>query len=83
MRDIPENAKIHNSAIRRMEADPTYRPGNLIIGGGGRGIRRAPPERGIGDWEVLRGKGDPVYEVFVRKGPSLDAELQEDPEKHI
>lgn len=71
-RDIPHNAKIHNSAIRRMEADETYRPGNLIIGGGGRGVKKAPKELGIGQWEVLKGKGDPVGEVLVRKRPDLD-----------
>ncbi|KAL9630408.1 MAG: hypothetical protein Q9204_004736, partial [Flavoplaca sp. TL-2023a] len=37
VRDIPEDAKIHHSAIRRMEANEDYRPGNLIVGGGGRG----------------------------------------------
>ena len=53
VRDIPEGALIHHSAIRRMEADPNYRPGNLIVGGGGRGTRKAPKEMGIGDWEIL------------------------------
>ncbi|KAJ5683041.1 hypothetical protein N7462_006206 [Penicillium macrosclerotiorum] len=33
VRDIPENAQIHVSAIHRMQIDPKYRPGNLIIGG--------------------------------------------------
>ena len=74
VRDIPEGAKIHNSAIRRMKADERYRPGNLIVGGGGRGIRRAPKEMGIGQWDVLREEGDPVGEVYVRRGPSLNAE---------
>lgn len=60
VRDMPENAWIHHSAIRRMEADERYRPGNLIIGGGGRGIKRAPKALGIGAWEILRGKDDPV-----------------------
>ncbi|KAL9103551.1 MAG: hypothetical protein Q9163_001429 [Psora crenata] len=64
-RDIPENAWIHNSAIRRMEADPNYRPGNLIIGGGGRGVRKAPKHLGIGEWEVLKGDGDPVGMVYI------------------
>ncbi|KAI4112624.1 MAG: hypothetical protein LQ345_006254, partial [Seirophora villosa] len=50
VRDIPEDAKIHHSAIRRMEADENYRPGNLIVGGGGRGVRKAPAELGIGEW---------------------------------
>ncbi len=70
-RDIPYDAKIHNSAIRRMEAVESYRPGNLIIGGGGRGVKVAPKELGIGEWEVLKGKGDPIGEVYVRKVRSL------------
>lgn len=65
-RDIPYDAKIHNSAIRRMEANENYRPGNLIIGGGGRGVKIAPKELGIGKWEVIKGKNDPVQEVHVR-----------------
>lgn len=76
VRDIPEAAWIHNSAIRRMEANENYRPGNLIIGGGGRGVRKAPTEMGIGHWELLKNQGDPVTEVFVRKGPSIDAEMK-------
>ena len=56
-----------------MEADERYRPGNLIVGGGGRGVRLAPKELGIGKWDVLKNEGDPVGEVFVRKGPSYDA----------
>ena len=59
-----------------MEADTRYRPGNLIVGGGGRGVRRAPPELGIGKWEVLRGEGDPIDEVFIRKGSSFDAKAK-------
>jgi len=66
-RDIPENAWIHHSAIRRMEANPKYRPGNLIVGG--RGVRRAPKEAGIGHWEILKGEGDPIGMVYVRNQP--------------
>ena len=66
-RDIPYNAWIHHSALKRMKADPSYRPGNLIIGGGGRGVRKAPPEAGTGNWEVKLEEGDPVGEVWVRK----------------
>lgn len=76
-RDIPYDAKIHNSAIRRMEADENYRPGNLIIGGGGRGVKKAPQELGIGEWKIWKGKGDPVREVYVRKDRSLDEKLGE------
>ncbi|KAF2200008.1 hypothetical protein GQ43DRAFT_473118 [Delitschia confertaspora ATCC 74209] len=65
-RDIPENATIHSSVIRRMEADPEYRPGNLIVGGGGRGVRKAPKEMGMGNWIVKAEPGDPLGEVVVR-----------------
>ncbi|KAG0126860.1 hypothetical protein HOY82DRAFT_626781 [Tuber indicum] len=68
VRDIPDTVKIHNSVIGRMKADPKYRPGNLIIGGGGRGVRRAPKNAGIGEWEVLREEGSLVGEVLVKKG---------------
>lgn len=67
VRDIPDDVKIHNSVIRRMRADPSYRPGNLIIGGGGRGKRKAPKEMGMGDWVVLREEGHPVGEVWVKR----------------
>lgn len=65
-RDIPADAFIHSSALRRMEADPKYRPGNLIVGGGGRGIRHAPASVGMGKWKVVRGEGDPVDEIVMR-----------------
>ncbi|KAL8642133.1 MAG: hypothetical protein Q9228_001158 [Teloschistes exilis] len=78
VRDIPEDAKIHHSAIKRMQANENYRPGNLIIGGGGRGVRIAPKEHGIGEWVIHKNEGDPVGEVYVRKGKSVDQELKED-----
>ena len=78
VRDIPEDAKIHHSAIRRMEANENYRPGNLIIGGGGRGVRKAPKELGIGEWVVLKNEGDPVGEVLIRNGKSLNKELKDE-----
>ena len=65
-RDMPDDAQIHSSVIQRMKADPNYRPGNLIIGGGGRGVRRAPKSAGIGKWKVVRERGDPVGEAVVR-----------------
>ncbi|KIX95043.1 uncharacterized protein Z520_09353 [Fonsecaea multimorphosa CBS 102226] len=69
-RDIPDDAQIHISVIRRMQADPTYRPGNLIVGGGGRGVRRAPEKYGIGKWESHMWEGDIIKHTFVRKRPS-------------
>lgn len=65
-RDMPDDAQIHSSVIQRMKADPSYRPGNLIIGGGGRGVRKAPKSAGIGKWRVIRERGDPVGEAVVR-----------------
>jgi hypothetical protein len=66
-RDIPDDAKIHLTVIKRMQEDERYRPGNLIIGGGGRGVRFAAKKYGIGDWEVFQYHGDPVREVYIRK----------------
>lgn len=67
VRDIPDNAIIHCSVIKRMEVDPNYRPGNLIVGGGGRGVRRAPAEMGMGKWKVFHEEGHPVGECYVRR----------------
>lgn len=66
-RDVPDAVRVHGSVIRRMKMDPTYRPGNLIVGGGGRGTRRAPDSFGIGEWECIKGHGDPISEVWVKK----------------
>lgn len=68
-RDIPANATIHSSVIKRMLADSKYRPGNLIVGGGGRGVRHAPKDMGIGKWVAVCDEGHPVGECFVRKDP--------------
>ena len=64
---MPANAKVHRSAIRRMENNPHYRPGNLIVGGGGRGYITAPKEAGIGEWVVAGEEGDIVGERVIRK----------------
>jgi hypothetical protein len=64
VRDIPHTARIHGSVIRRMNEDETYRPGNLIVGGGGRGMRRAPAEYGVGEWDCVAESGDPISEVW-------------------
>jgi len=68
VRDMPDDAIIHNSVFRRMNAEPSFRPGNLICGGGGRGVLVAPKGLGIGRWKVLREEGDWVSEVYVRDG---------------
>ncbi|KAH7324744.1 hypothetical protein B0I35DRAFT_348836 [Stachybotrys elegans] len=67
VRDIPDNVRVHGSVIRRLQNDETYRPGNLIIGGGGRGVRKAGAEHGIGEWECVAEPGDPIGEIWVRK----------------
>lgn len=67
VRDIPDNAQIHISAIHKLRTDPNYRPGNLIVGGGGRGVKRAPERYGIGEWEVCQHEGDLVQQTYVRK----------------
>jgi hypothetical protein len=67
VRDIPDNALIHSSVIKRMEADRRYRPGNLIVGGGGRGVRKAPVDMGVGKWVAVQEEGHAVGELFVRK----------------
>jgi len=66
VRDIPDNVRVHGSVIRRMMHDESYRPGNLIVGGGGRGCRVAPKEYGMGEWECVKDAGDPVGEVWVK-----------------
>lgn len=70
VRDIPNDAHIHVSAIRRLQANPNYRPGNLIVGGGGRGVKTAPAGYGIGEWVPSSYEGDQVRETYVRKGAS-------------
>lgn len=67
VRDMPADAKIHSSAIRRLETNPDYRPGNLILGGGGRGVRKAPKSAGIGEWIWVGEEGDLVGGFYVRK----------------
>ncbi|KAJ6079134.1 hypothetical protein N7467_008887 [Penicillium canescens] len=78
VRDVPKNAEIHVSAIRRMQANKGYRPGNVIVGGGGRGIRVAPEEHGMGEWVVCKNEGDPVRETYVRKDVTKCKEGEEE-----
>ena len=85
VRDMPNDAKIHRSAIRRMENNPNYRPGNLICGGGGRGYIKAPKEAGIGEWIVVGEEGDVVGErvTMIRKlkEPAQEKESRKGTEK--
>lgn len=65
-RDMSADCKVHHSVIKRMEADATYRPGNLIVGGGGRGVRKAAEKYGIGSWRVVHKHEDPIEEIHVK-----------------
>lgn len=67
VRDIPPGSRVHGSVIRRMKLDSKYRPGNLIVGGGGRGVRMAPEKMGMGEWTCVAEPGDPIGEIWVRK----------------
>lgn len=63
-RGIPTDALVHVSAIRRMEHNEDYRPGNLIVGGGARGVIKAPPGYGFGNWVPKYHIGDPAHELY-------------------
>ncbi|KAL4864551.1 hypothetical protein BDV12DRAFT_188808 [Aspergillus spectabilis] len=67
VRDIPDDAKIHVSAILRLHSNSEYRPRNLIIGGGGRGKRQAPKEYGTGEWIVAGYEACPLKKTYIRK----------------
>lgn len=67
VRDIPHNVRVHGSVIRRMQQDGLYRPGNLIVGGGGRGCKIAPESYGMGEWECVENHGDPVGEIWRKQ----------------
>lgn len=67
-RDIPENATIHVSALRRLKADSNYRPKNLFRGGG-EGKRKEKSSavgHEIEEWEVYAHRGCPVRETYRR-----------------
>ncbi|KAK4209571.1 hypothetical protein QBC37DRAFT_430234 [Rhypophila decipiens] len=67
VRDIPDGVRVHGSVIRRMQRDEKYRPGNLIIGGGGRGVRFANDQYRHEDWVCVEGENDPVGEIWMKK----------------
>ncbi|KAL6229355.1 hypothetical protein BDW75DRAFT_235266 [Aspergillus navahoensis] len=70
VRDIPDDAKVHVSAIRQLHTNSGYRPGNLIMGGGGRGTLRAQKKYGTGEWVVAGHEGCPLKETYIRKQKS-------------
>jgi uncharacterized protein (DUF2235 family) len=69
VRDMPDGVLVHASAIHRLQDRKDYRPGNLIIGGGGRGRRVADEKHGIGEWELVHDseRRDMFDDVYVRK----------------
>lgn len=69
---LPRDSLAH---LQEAILTPRTRPGNLVVGGGGRGIKKAPKHLGIGEWEVLKGKDDPVGKVYVRKGPTVEKQI--------
>lgn len=70
-RGIPTDALIHVSAIRRMQHSKDYRPRNLIVGGEGKGVIKAPPEYGLGGWVPKYNIGDPTHELYVRNAAQV------------
>jgi hypothetical protein len=76
VRDIPSGVRIHGSVVRRLNEVENYRPGNLILGGGGRGMRRAPKEYGVGDWVCVAEPGDPVGEIWMRRDEAANRKDQ-------
>lgn len=83
VRDVPDNVVVHHSVLLRMQANANYRPGNLIVGGGGRGTRVAPKEYGMGKWKLLRDEGDVISECWVRDGPPLCTTLSNGVKKSV
>ncbi|GKZ19767.1 hypothetical protein AbraIFM66951_010816 [Aspergillus brasiliensis] len=64
-RDLPKEAKVHGSVIRRMKTNQNYKPENLLRESKGKNKR--PLEHGIGAWEVHAHEGCPVREIYRRK----------------
>ncbi|KAJ5643576.1 uncharacterized protein N7484_006083 [Penicillium longicatenatum] len=64
-RDLPKEAKIHGSVIRRMKVNPKYRPENLLQDE--KGKNKCPLEHGIGAWEVHTHRGCAVRETYRRR----------------
>lgn len=65
-RVVPEDAQVHGSAFRRMEADSNYRPKNLVPKREKDMIGEYCIDR---DWEVHAHYGCPVHETYHRRQP--------------
>ncbi|EAW14274.1 T6SS phospholipase effector Tle1-like catalytic domain-containing protein [Aspergillus clavatus NRRL 1] len=64
-RPLPKEAKIHGSVIRRLRADPEYRPFNLGLGNKPNDMQKAEEDRDIGQWRQIEGNGLRDYWVKV------------------
>lgn len=69
-RDLPKEAKVHGSVIRRMKTNPEYKPENMLRYGKGKNKRLL--EHGIDAWEVQAYQGCPVRETYRRKPSEID-----------
>ncbi|KAH1788599.1 hypothetical protein KXX36_006044, partial [Aspergillus fumigatus] len=64
-RPLPKDAKIHGSVIRRLRADPGYRPYNLGLGNKPNEMDKAEEDRNIGEWRRIENDGLRDYWVKV------------------
>ncbi|KAF4161147.1 hypothetical protein CNMCM6069_006110 [Aspergillus lentulus] len=64
-RPLPKDAKIHGSVIRRLRAEPSYRPYNLGLGNKPNEMDKAEEDRNIGEWRQIENDGLRDYWVKV------------------
>ncbi|GFF25841.1 uncharacterized protein YEL023C [Aspergillus udagawae] len=65
-REMQPSDVVHSSVLRRMEADPAYRPVRLIAGGW-KNVRKIPAVYGRGEFVIHEHEGDPVRQTYIRK----------------
>lgn len=70
-RDIPKDAVIHGSAFRRMEADPNYRPKNLVA----KQKAKYSIDHISGGWEVHSHHGCPILATYRRSQLNGDRQM--------
>ena len=63
-RNIPWDAKVHVSAIKRMQSVPSYRPADLTWGWS-KEVDTAITDTEVGPWVVHEHEGDPVRETYI------------------